>query len=86
MVWADAWARVFSRTARLADISDAVLIYRFVPMAVLLMVQATYFIGRAYPFLADRRGLAVLRDCDSGGLFASRPHSWWQRAQRHCWR
>jgi hypothetical protein len=49
VVWADAWARVFSRRARLADISDAALIYRFVPMAVLLMVQATYFVGRSVP-------------------------------------
>ena len=60
VVWADAWTRVFRRTARLVDIGDAVLFYRFVPMAVLLMVQATYFVGRSYPSALI---LAVLPFC-----------------------
>jgi hypothetical protein len=49
VVWTDAWTRVFSRTARLTALNEAVLYYRFVPMAMLLMIQAAYFVGRSFP-------------------------------------
>jgi hypothetical protein len=49
VVFADAWIRVFHRIAHLTDVDDAILSYRFVPMAALLMVQAAYFVGRSYP-------------------------------------
>ena len=60
MVQADAWARVFSRAARLTDMDDAAVYYRFVPMAALLMIQATYFVGRSYP---SALSLAALPFC-----------------------
>jgi hypothetical protein len=49
VVWADAWTRVFGQAARLTGMNDAALFYRFVPMATLLMMQAAYFVGRAFP-------------------------------------
>jgi hypothetical protein len=61
VILADAWTRVFRRAAaRLMDMDDAVLAYRFVPMAALLMVQAAYFVGRSYP---SALSLAVLPFC-----------------------
>ena len=49
VVWADAWTRVFSQSARVTNMSDGALYYRFVPMAMLTMVHAAYFVGRAHP-------------------------------------
>jgi hypothetical protein len=60
IVSADAWTRVFDRTAALTEIDDELLSRRFVPMAALLMVQATYFVGRSHP---TSLSLAVLPFC-----------------------
>ena len=60
LVQADAWARVFSRAGRLTAMDDAAVFYRFVPMAALLMIQATYFVGRSYP---SALSLAALPFC-----------------------
>jgi hypothetical protein len=60
VVLADAWTRVFHRTAHLTGMDDTVLSYRFVPMAALLMIQSAYFVGRSYP---SALSLAVLPFC-----------------------
>jgi hypothetical protein len=60
IISADAWTRVFDRTAALTEIDDPLLSRRFVPMAALLMLQATYFVGRSHP---TSLGLAVLPFC-----------------------
>jgi hypothetical protein len=50
LTFGDAWTRIFRRHLRVTDADDETLFYRFVPMAVLLMFQITYFVGRSVDF------------------------------------
>jgi hypothetical protein len=56
----DAWMRVLSPPARTTGLDDAVLFYRFAPMTVLLIVQASYFVGRSIEATLD---LAIFPFC-----------------------
>jgi hypothetical protein len=50
LTFGDAWTRIFRKSFRVTATDDATLFYRFVPMAVLLMLQLTYFVGRSVDF------------------------------------
>ena len=50
LTFGDAWTRIFRRSFRVTAADDATLFYRFVPMAALLMLQLTYFVGRSVDF------------------------------------
>ena len=56
----DAWTRVLAPTAHAAGIDDEALFYRFVPMTMLLMLQASYFVGRSIEATLD---LAIFPFC-----------------------
>ena len=60
VVMNDAWIRVLEPTAHATSIDDEALFYRFVPMTVLLMLQASYFVGRSIPATLD---LAIFPFC-----------------------
>jgi hypothetical protein len=50
LTFGDAWTRIFRPSFRLTSADDATLFYRFVPMASLLMLQISYFVGRSVDF------------------------------------
>ena len=56
----DAWTRVLEPTARATSVDDEALFYRFVPMTMLLMLQASYFVGRSIEATLD---LAIFPFC-----------------------
>ena len=47
VVLSDAWTRVLEPTTRVVGLDNEALFYRFVPMTMLLMLQAAYFAGRS---------------------------------------
>jgi hypothetical protein len=49
----DAWIRVLEPTTRTIGVDDEALFYRFVPMTILLMLQAAYFVGRSIDAALD---------------------------------
>lgn len=53
VVFNDAWMRVLGSTARVTGTDSEALFYRFVPMALLLMEQASYFVGRSIEATLD---------------------------------
>jgi hypothetical protein len=50
LTFGDAWTRIFRRSLQVTAADDATLFYRFAPMAVLLMLQLTYFVERSVDF------------------------------------
>ena len=56
----DAWMRVLAPTAHATSVDDEALFYRFVPMTMLLMAQAAYFVGRSIEATLD---LAIFPFC-----------------------
>jgi hypothetical protein len=50
LVLADAWMRTFSRGARVMPLPDDDLFYRYVPMAMLLLYQTSYFVARGVDY------------------------------------
>jgi hypothetical protein len=56
----DAWMRLLSPPAHTTVLDDAALFYRFVPMTMLLIVQASYFAGRSIDATLD---LAIFPFC-----------------------
>jgi len=50
LVFADAWSRVLDPARGVTGVDNDALFYRFVPMAALLILQATYFVGRSVDF------------------------------------
>jgi hypothetical protein len=53
LVLTDAWVRVLRPQAGLTDLEDEVVFRRYVPMAMLLLVQAAYFVGRSVDYTLD---------------------------------
>jgi hypothetical protein len=53
VVFNDAWTRVLEPTARVTGLDGEALLYRFVPMAILLMQQSSYFVGRSIEATLD---------------------------------
>jgi hypothetical protein len=49
----DAWTRVLGPPARATNIDDEALFYRYVPMTTLLVLQASYFVGRSIDAALD---------------------------------
>ena len=56
----DAWTRVLAPMAHTTGIDGEALFYRFVPMTMLLMLQASYFVGRSIEATLD---LAIFPFC-----------------------
>jgi hypothetical protein len=46
----EVWMRIFQRSIRVAAVDDETLFYRFVPMASLLMLNLSYFVGRSVDY------------------------------------
>jgi hypothetical protein len=59
LVLADAWTRIFGRVGA-TNLDEETLFYRFVPMTMLLMLQASYFVGRSVDYTLD---IALLPFC-----------------------
>lgn len=50
VVMSDAWARVLNPPSGLMGVGGDAVFYRFVPMTMLLMLQAAYFVGRSVDY------------------------------------
>jgi hypothetical protein len=68
IVLSDAWTRVLRQGAALTRLDDTIVLQRFAPMAMLLLLQAAYFVGRSVDYTLD---LALFPFCAiaiAGGL------------------
>jgi hypothetical protein len=72
IVLTDAWARVVRPGSSLVALKDEIVFHRFVPMAMLLMLQAAYFVGRSVDYTLDMALFPFCALTIAGGLGFSR--------------